>query len=737
MENSSLHQCIAPLTLRLFGELRAYREGGADSASAGRKAQALLAYLALNPRQRCTRERLASLLWGDRSEEQARHSLRQSVLVLRKALDDESGTILMSDGERLTLNPDATDVDVRRFERLAATNTQDALEEARALYTGELLEGIDVRSEEFEKWLAAERTRLHDLAADVLQRLSQICIGSGHWDEALDSAQQLIALDPAHEEGHQVLMRIFDRTGHRPMALRPYRLCEDALKRELDAQPSPETIRLHAQIRARTAETEEASEKSAADVIAQEDVPQSAAPLPAVDVQSSRSTDAAPPSQPRRRTALATGIVATMIAALAALAVLQSGGLPKVEQADPVRMQFPLPEKPSIAVLPFENLTGDPAQDSLGDAITSEITTTLSIISQMFVVDRSTTIIYRTKSTTARAVAEELGVRYVLEGSFQKAGDQVRVSANLVDALVGRNLWAERYEGDVTDIFALQDKITLAIVTALQVHMTEGEQERVSAVHGTHNYRAWVLAGRGLQILRRLTKGDNTRAREIYREAVALDPNYPGAWDGLAWSYLLDARFGWSQSPIADLEMANDLAQKELALDPTRPRTFALLGALSLMKGDHAQAVAFGEKAVALDPNGAEDAALLALTLTYTKDPRRSVAMIEEAMRLSPCYPDWFRWVLGRAHRLTGRLKQAEAALDAPGTGSANLPRLVELAATYSEAGRLAEAHVVAAKILHAQPEFSVLHWTEAPPYQDVTTTSREVDILRRAGLPQ
>ena len=228
------------LTLQLFGGLRAYREGGADSASAGRKAQALLAYLALNPKQRCTRDRLATLLWSDRGEEQARQSLRQAVRSLHKALDDGSAAILVSYGDRLSLDPEAIAVDVQAFERLSAANTREALEQARALYAGDFLEGIDARSEGFEEWLAAERARLRDLAADVLQRLTQIYVDSGEWDAALGAAQKLLALDPLREEGHRILMRLYDSTGRRTLALRQYRICEETLRRELDAAPAPQ-----------------------------------------------------------------------------------------------------------------------------------------------------------------------------------------------------------------------------------------------------------------------------------------------------------------------------------------------------------------------------------------------------------------------------------------------------------------------------------------------------------------
>jgi len=721
---------MARLTLRLLGELQVDRQDRGDTASAGRKAQALLAYLALNPRQRCSRERLATLLWSDRGEEQARHSLRQSVLALRKALNDESGTILISDGERLALDLEKADIDVRRFEQFAAASSRESLEQASVLYRGDFLEGIDVRSEGFDEWCAAERMRLRDLAIDAQRRLTQICIDAGDWDAAQSAAQRLLALDPTQETGHQFLMRIYDRTGRRSMALRQYRTCEEILKRELDAQPSPEISRLYAEIRER-------SEAPASAVVADTPSQISAPPPPAAGASLAGAGRPRSRGWLRGRSAVGFWLLCAVVVALAGLGAVELAGLLTRERADPAKMQFPLPEKPSIAVMPFESLGADGTQDGFGDGLSTEITNTLSIISEMFVIDHYSTTAFRSQRLPARKVAEQLGVRYVLEGAIQRSGDRVRISATLVDAVAGNNVWADRYEREVTNLFALEDEITLAIVTALQVRITEGEQERVASMHGSRNFEAWVLAGHALQLLRHLTKGDVARSRELYRQVSVLDPNYPGAWDGLAWTYLIDARFGWSASPSDDLAMAGDLVQKALALDPERPRTFALLGTLSLIKGDHAQAVTFGEKAMALDPNGAEDAALLAFTFTYSGEPEKSIALIGRAMRLSPFYPDWFRWVLGRANRLAGRLHEAENALAVSRSETDSLQRLVELAATYSEMGRLQEARSIATEIVKIDPKFSILVWTKTPPNRDPAATQREVDILRRAGLPE
>jgi TolB-like protein/DNA-binding SARP family transcriptional activator/Flp pilus assembly protein TadD len=720
--------------LQLLGEARAFREDGADIAVTGRKAVALLAYLASNPKRRCTRDRLAALLWSDRGEEQARHSLRQTVFSLHKALNDENGSILVSDGDRLTLNDEAISSDVQEFEQLSATHSREALERARSLYAGDLLEGFDVESEGFDEWLAAERARLRDLAADALQRLTQIYQETADWSAALDCAQQLVAFDPLREEGHRALMRVYDRTGRRSLALRQYRICEESLKRELDAAPSPETYRLHAEIRARSGTSGEPTAATHEGASAPRPLPEPA-PSPALPPVGADARPEAVPIKPAWRRIWLLAAAVPVVVAAAALAWVYLRGAEISEVADTHKMALPLPEKPSIAILPFEELGADSSQDRFAVALTDDITTALSIISEMFVIDRNSALVYQGKRTRVRAVAEELGVRYVLEGTVQKSGDHVRVSVELIDALTGHQTWVERYEREVKDIFALQDEITLAVITALQVHITEGEQERISLIHGTHNLQAWMLAGRGLLLLRHLAQDDNNRARELYRQAAQLDPNYPGAWDGLAWCHLIDVRFGWSPAPETDLATAAALAQKTLALDPMRARTYALLGTINLIAADHVQAITYGEKSIALDPNGAEIAALFALTLTYTGDAERGVSLATKAMRLSPYYPDWYRWVLARAYRLAGRYKEAERALVTPSSGPESVLHLVELTATYSEMGRVSDAQATATEILRIDPAFSVLGWTWAPPYRDPATTKHEIEILHRAGL--
>ena len=401
------------------------------------------------------------------------------------------------------------------------------------------------------------------------------------------------------------------------------------------------------------------------------------------------------------------------------------------------RMAYPLPDRPSIAILPFENLSDDPAQEIFVDAVTEDITVVLASISDLFVIDRSTALSFKGRSVRVRQVAEELGVRYVLEGSVRRSSERVRISARLIDALTGQSLWADRFESAAADIFTVQDDITLRLVTAIRATLTEGEQEQIAFAHGTRNLDAWLAATQGLQLLRRLTRVDTGRARELYTRAMRVDPRYAGAWDGLGWTYFIDAWNGWTPAPEESMRQALECAQRAVQLDPKRGRPYALLGAITLMSGDNDAAIGYFERALQYSPGDAEAAALMAYALTYTGDLDRADAMIRQAIRLSPNSPQWYRWTLARIDRLRGRYPGAVEALahKLPSFPESIVPR-VELVLTYIQIGRSQDAHAMATEILRIDPPFLVSTWARAQPYKDHSILEREMQALRLAGLP-
>ena len=275
------------------------------------------------------------------------------------------------------------------------------------------------------------------------------------------------------------------------------------------------------------------------------------------------------------------------------------------------------------------------------------------------------------------------------------------------------------------------------IITALQINLSEGEQER-------HRQRAhlgvevWLRSGQALQALRNLTRESNLEARRLYEEILKSDPNDSGSYEGLAWTHYLEARFQWSASPADSLAKAATLVEKAIAMDPDWGRAYALLGQIALLNNDLPRALALGEKAIVLGPNDSEAIALLANTMTYAGEIERAETLMHEAMRLSPYYPDWYAWNLGRVLRLKGQPREAMAVLkarlsDAPGSIA---PR-VELALAQYAAHEVDAAKETATAILRAAPNFSIRAWFATPQHHDPAVPNAEATVLSAIGMPQ
>ena len=402
-------------------------------------------------------------------------------------------------------------------------------------------------------------------------------------------------------------------------------------------------------------------------------------------------------------------------------------------------MAFPLPDKPSIAVLPFDNLSGDPGQEYFSDGITENIITALSKVSSLFVIARNSTFSYKGKPVKVQKVAADLGVRYVLEGSVQKSDDTMRIHAQLIDALSGNHLWGERYDRKMTDLFTLQDEITDHIVTALQIKLTDGEQMRVRRKH-TRSLEAWNLLAKGVEHFYRRNKSDNARARQLFNQAIEVDRGYALAYSVLAWTHWFDAQFGWSDRPELSFERAALLAEKARALDDELPDVYALQGAVDLYQRRHEAAVASGEKAVALSPNHANNTALLALFLHNAGRPKEAIRKMKRAMRLSPYYPAWYLEELGFSYLDAKQPEEALVALanylerEPSGTHAAHAH--IGRALAYHAMGRDDAARAAVTEAVNADAAISLtgfrrdsLHWN---------TVAREsgLAILRRLGLP-
>jgi adenylate cyclase len=359
---------------------------------------------------------------------------------------------------------------------------------------------------------------------------------------------------------------------------------------------------------------------------------------------------------------------------------------------------------PAIAVLPFKNLSNNPEQAYFADGITDTIITDLSKLRNLFVIARNSTFIYKGKDVDVRQVSQELGVRYVLEGSVQRAGDQVRLNAQLIDATTGDHLWAERYDRSMHDIFAVQDALTRQIVTALDIELVEGEQARVWR-KSTDNPKAYDYFLQGREHNLRLTKQDTARARELFEQALTLDPEFALAAAYLGLTYYLDVAF-WGVSPAVSWEQTRVWANRAVELEASVGLPYTLLAFYywRYIK-DFGQATAHAERAIALNPSGATVHAMAAVVLIWTGKAERGLELIQKAFQLNPFSPPWYFAPLGIAYFFLG---QYEKAIEAFEECSRRLPDFLVprfmLAAVYGEVGREAEAREQAREVLRINP---------------------------------
>jgi adenylate cyclase len=319
----------------------------------------------------------------------------------------------------------------------------------------------------------------------------------------------------------------------------------------------------------------------------------------------------------------------------------------RVEPASVEKMAFPLPEKPSIAVLAFDNLSGDPEQDYLADGISENIITALSYIPEMFVIARNSSFTYKGKPVKVQQISEELGVRYVLEGSVMRSENKIRITAQLIDAITGGHMWSERYDRDLKDLFSLLDEITMAVIAALQVELTGGQQASMW-FGSTRNFEAWGCAVKGMSSFYKFGKEDIARSRALFEKAVKIDPKFTAAVTMLAWTHKMDASFGYTDSKDDSIKLSVDLAKKSVAMNDRHPSVHSLFSLLYLIQGDHDKAVQEGQKAITLGPNVAESYLLFGEALIYSGNFDEAVKMCETAMRLHPHAPLFYL-----AHTLT------------------------------------------------------------------------------------
>ncbi|MGD9279913.1 MAG: tetratricopeptide repeat protein [Desulfobacterales bacterium] len=423
-------------------------------------------------------------------------------------------------------------------------------------------------------------------------------------------------------------------------------------------------------------------------------------------------------------------------------------GLPYKKQADidlllnglrkaglPDKPPLPLPDKPSIAVLAFDNLSGDPEQEYFSDGLSEEIINALSKIDRLFVIARNSSFTYKGKPANVKKISRELGVRYVLEGSVRKSEDRVRITAQLIDATTGHHLWSERYDRDLKDIFAVQDEITMKIITALQVELTDGEQMRIWAKRVK---RLDVLL-KGMEMISLSRKGTQEsviRWGQVAQEVVDMAPDLAVGYRHLGWyHYFLAA---WGKSPRENLKKAYGFALKAISLDEYDGMSHGLLGNVYLTMRQHEKAIAAGKRAIELDPNVADVHMYLGYTLNFAGRPDEALGYLNKAIRLNPFPPYYVHRNMGQSYLLKGQYEKAlpefkKALQLAPKSSQIH----INLAVIYILLGREKEARASADKALELFPNLSVSWVAKTAPYKNQADLELILDAMRKAGFPE
>ena len=391
------------------------------------------------------------------------------------------------------------------------------------------------------------------------------------------------------------------------------------------------------------------------------------------------------------------------------------------------------PDGPSIAVLPFVNMSGDPEQEYFADGITEDIITEISKIPGLLVISRNSTFTYKGKPAKTQDICRDLGVRCVMEGSVRKAGERVRITAQLIDGISGGHLWAERYNRDVADIFAVQDDVTEKIVRALAVNLADGAQSQPARVE-TGIPEAYDSVLRGREQYRLFTKDGNRKARQLYEKAIELDPNYAAAYAGLAGVRMHE----WFQGSPDALDRAFELALRAKELDPSQPLVYEALGNVHLFKRQYDEAIAAMKKWVEVEPGNADALANLAAILNFSGEPEKVAPLIEKAIRLNPFYPFYYTLYIGQAYLVMQRYEEALEALKRSATRNPEtLTTHLYLAACYGLMGETAPARAALAEVHRIQPEFSMASVRTMFTYKRASDLNRLVDGLRKAGLSE
>ena len=395
---------------------------------------------------------------------------------------------------------------------------------------------------------------------------------------------------------------------------------------------------------------------------------------------------------------------------------------------------IPIPEQPSIAVLPFKSMSNDPEQDWFVDGFSENIITALSKTSQMVVIANNSTRTYKGQPVHIRQISRELGVRYVLEGGVQKAANRIRVMVQLIDATSGEEIWGDRFDRDLVDIFEIQDEIALKIAMALEIKLTRGEQARLWEGR-TKNLKAFEKHSQAVKAFG--LQHNIPLADKLYQEAIELDPDYIEPYVSLGWLNLIQYRYCISVDPPKSLRRALQLAEKAIAIDAYSDLPRALLAKINLTRHAYDQAIEEGNRAIGLNPNGADSYAHFGCVRNFCGKPAKGISLLEKAFRLNPLPPLYYYTYAGIAFNMLAQYERAIKFYDAGFTISKNyFFGYVGITESCSLSGKMQEARAAAEEVLKIQPHFNSEEHIKAQAYKSKSDEKRFLKALREAGLP-
>lgn len=396
-----------------------------------------------------------------------------------------------------------------------------------------------------------------------------------------------------------------------------------------------------------------------------------------------------------------------------------------------------LPDKPSIAVLPFTNMSGDPQQDYFADGITEDLTTDLSRISGLFVVARNSSFAYRGRSVDVRVVSRELGVRYILEGSVRRVNNQIRINAQLVDGETGGHIWAERFDGTMADVFALQDHVNRKIVAALEISLTAADERSLDKVETT-NAEAYDLLLRGLEQYQNFSRESMILSRDWFEQAAALDPDYARAYANIALTHSTEVNFYWTADREESIRLGLESANKALALDDSIPQIYLTRSSLYLSQRKHQAAIESALRMVEAHPDYADGHATLAFILSYSAQPQKALQALARANQINPQSTGIYLGVEGRILFLLGRYEDALLVLEESVERNPAFDRTrLHLAATYAQLGRIDDAAWAVEEALAISPDITLEKERREALYMKASDLDHYINALRKAGVAE